>query len=265
MEKYQKAVWISWFLLFFLFAQGVDYELTGISELSISNNQYLVLFLSFCLLLSYVIPITVSALFLSVRWNLSVFYFLICLLIGAFVTGQPAAYGNEFLGNGLKQLFSSSETLSSWLDALTAPIIEEGIKGFCAVMLWLLVGKKDIKSALLIGIAVGLGFQIMEDVSYITEKAAADFSQIIPEAVNRITGSISSHWSYTGLFTLGAAGVLSKQLRSRSSYFYFFFPIILHFIWNSPINELPYISSLLTALTLIILLQLYLKLQKMEY
>ncbi|RTK77938.1 PrsW family intramembrane metalloprotease, partial [Enterococcus faecalis] len=85
----------------------------------------------------------------------------------------------------------------------------------------------------------------------------------------RISNAISSHWAYTGIFSTGIASILKKiQIFSKKDIYSFVVaPIILHFLWNSPMNEFSFkginlLPPILSVVTLLFVLKITLKLLK---
>lgn len=103
-------------------------------------------------------------------------------------------------------------------------------------------------SVLIIGAMVGLGFQVMENLSY-TVKAAVSYPlqrQLAPVLLNLLTrGFMSGLWShaaYTAIASFGVAWALlhpHRRMRARTwpAVLWFLIAWSLHFIWNSPLLE----------------------------
>jgi protease PrsW len=137
------------------------------------------------------------------------------LAIAAFVyggfaaTGAFALYGNNSMrslwGKGVSQAFAFD-----WSAALTAPVVEELAKGSGLILL-LAIAPKIIRTpfdGLIVGAFLGLGFQIIENIGYITASAAAGFGAdqtgaIAPTLGVRIFAGIASHWAYSAIFCAG--------------------------------------------------------------
>ncbi len=259
------------FLLLFFMAIGIDYEINSIGLLDVSNGDKLFVLIAILLLLVYILP----AIFLVFHYekHFSVpFYLLgIGLFFGSFVPGWLAAYGNEFAGNLTNIVSYGNNHVKEWLTALSAPIVEETVKACCALALIYLFNRRRPSEVFFIGACVGLGFQILEDVSYIVNQANESMKDLFPQTLLRISGAISSHWAYTGLFVLGLFCLLTKSTKfsAQKKYLWLFSPLVLHFLWNSPINQwlfgdISLVSAFLTAITLLLIFQTIRDLQQTE-
>ncbi|WP_086347978.1 PrsW family glutamic-type intramembrane protease [Candidatus Enterococcus clewellii] len=248
-------------LLFFILlsiAIGVEYELSSLSGLELSTGKYLEFLSSLALLAVYIIPICSLLVIVAGRWKVPKYIISLSIVSGAYATGWLAGYGNDYLLEGIKRIFGNSKALEDWSAALTAPFVEETIKLCCALIILYLLNQRNIQSAFVVGVSVGLGFQIIEDISYIIEAALDSFQKIVPTTIDRISGSISSHWSLTCIFTVAIFCVLSKNqtIHKRTKGLWLVSPISMHFIWNSPINDLPVVSAVLSAVTIMIIIQM---------
>jgi RsiW-degrading membrane proteinase PrsW (M82 family) len=135
------------------------------------------------------------------------------LAVAAFVYGAVAAIGAFALyGNGaVTALYAKvfgADFAFDWSAALTAPIDEELAKG-SGIVLLLLLAPRLIRSpfdGLIVGAFLGLGFQIVEDISYASLSAASDFGEPGATAdtlLVRTLSSVSSHWMFSAIFCAG--------------------------------------------------------------
>lgn len=144
------------------------------------------------------------------------------------------------------------DTLAAWAPALTAPIIEESSKGLCATLILVLCASvyHRISHALLLGMFVGFGFDISEDLSYATSSAIYSLDSDLAGAgvnlVGRIITAIPAHWAYTGLFTVGVLLLLPsfagrdhwpRGRRLAVAAALMFSAMFMHFVWNAPVPE----------------------------
>ncbi|EPI34258.1 PrsW family glutamic-type intramembrane protease [Enterococcus faecalis] len=240
----------------------MGYELSTLST-EISNSNYLKILLGI-----YIIPSILLLKMLSTTLKIRAYFISIGIFSGLFSSGWISGECNSNLENRLLNFFDSSEIIDKWSAAVTAPFVEEGFKVICVLMIVSLFQITDIKPIFLIGISVGLGFQIVEDISYIigeTNSSQLFFEQVFA----RISNAISSHWAYTGIFSTGIASILKKiQIFSKKDIYSFVVaPIILHFLWNSPMNEFSFkginlLPPILSVVTLLFVLKITLKLLK---
>ncbi|ALS01538.1 hypothetical protein ATZ33_09200 [Enterococcus silesiacus] len=254
---------ISLFLFILLSAIGVSYELDSIGLTNLNNSDYLVLFLTLLLLCLYIVPGGLLLNKYSNNFKISNYIIIIAIFGGAFIPGWLSAFGNEFGQNLIKALFEHTPTIASWMDSLTAPLVEETTKFLCVLAVIYLLKIKSLPEVFGVGVSVGLGFQIMEDVSYVVNAASESIQEVVPQVIIRISGSISSHWSYTGILSLGVICLLTKNksISKRDSYLWFIAPVVLHFLWNSPLNEYEFngisiVSAILTTLTILLVIQI---------
>ena len=127
-----------------------------------------------------------------------------------------------------------------WGAALVGPLDEEVIKG-AGVALLLVLYRDRLRRPLQIfavGAFAGLGFQVVENLSYAINFAMRDAQS---DAVGALTVSLiraffgfQSHWVYTGFFALGLALV---RIRPRLAALPIALSFLLHFWWNAPNGE----------------------------
>ncbi|MBM7642570.1 PrsW family intramembrane metalloprotease [Streptococcus loxodontisalivarius] len=173
------------------------------------------------------------------------------LIFGSCLIGCMAAYGNSIFSE-FWALILSKKTHASWEAALTAPFIEETLKALASFSLIYLLKPKSILQVLFIGAFVGLGFQVSEDISYITNTALEGKDPIIQQALIRISGAFASHWTYTAILTSNL--YLFKKQKKLADLALGLSPVLLHFLWDSPLTDIqttpPLVSPILTCLTL---------------
>ncbi|MGL4694495.1 PrsW family glutamic-type intramembrane protease [Enterococcus larvae] len=248
-------------LLFFILlsiAIGVEYEFNDLGGLELSTGNYLELLVTFFLLGVYILPICYLLVKYAGIWKIPKYIIPLSIVSGAYATGWLAGYGNDYLLEGLKHVFGSSKALEDWSAALTAPFVEEALKLCCGLVILYLLNRRNVQSAFIVGASVGLGFQIIEDISYIVMEAQESFQTVVPKTLERISGSISSHWSLTCIFSVAVICLLSKNqsIQKKTVRLCLVTPILFHFIWNSPINDLPLVSAVLSAFTIMIVIQI---------
>ncbi|OJG76133.1 hypothetical protein RV10_GL004194 [Enterococcus pallens] len=255
-----KNALILFFLLVIAFF-GLDYEFGNMADLGLTTQGYQQVFLAIFLLLLYVVPLLYFFHRIAKRWKVSMGLFPFIVFLGGFASGWIASFGNEGVSSGLTALFGHSALLKQWSDALSAPLVEEFSKGLFALCFIYLLKIQKPQAALLTGMEVGLGFQVIEDIAYIAEAADKSLRGVIPEVLNRISGSVSSHWVYTGIFTLGLFYLL-RHIKGQKAFLWILTPVLLHFLWNSPWNDSFWLGPVLNALTILLLIYLLLRLDK---
>lgn len=141
----------------------------------------------------------------------------------------------------------SPEFVAVWGPALAGPITEEFLK-LIGVLLLILVARNQFQtelSVLVVGAMAGLGFQVVENLSY-TVRAAMTFpleSQVLPVLLNLLTrGLLSGLWTHAAYTTVAAYGVAwflrhtERGLAPRIGIALLCFGLawFMHFFWNSP-------------------------------
>ncbi|WP_158635114.1 PrsW family intramembrane metalloprotease [Tsukamurella asaccharolytica] len=173
----------------------------------------------------------------------------------AFAWGAIGACGLALQINGF-----ASDAVSDVLDdpgatywgaALVGPLNEETIKG-AGVALLLVIFRDRLRRPLQIfavGAFAGLGFQVVENLSYAITFALRDAQSDVAGALTvtllRALFGFQSHWVYTGFFALGLALLRSRPalavLAVALSY-------LLHFWWNAPGGDDPMLAFALILL-----------------
>jgi RsiW-degrading membrane proteinase PrsW (M82 family) len=173
------------------------------------------------------------------------------MLAAAFAWGGLAATtlaisANSALFDLIAKLGSQS-LADRWGAAIAGPIDEETLKAL-GLLLLVLIAAAEIDTpidGLVYGAFIGLGFQIVEDFTYLTNPAFAGggFSQthVVWElfVVRGLIGGIWSHAAYTGLVGLGIGYLVSRPDVSRAwriavTVLAFAGACSMHFLWNSP-------------------------------
>jgi protease PrsW len=172
------------------------------------------------------------------------------LLIATFVWGAVAATTLSAIGNAgwgvVVARLAGPEFASRWTAALTAPIVEEMLKGIGVVLIVLIARDEvdDVMDGFVYGALCGLGFAVVEDVFYFIAVFGGDVGGVLQGFFIRVIASgLYSHVLYTGLVGMAVGILISRRderpLRERAR------PAVLlagaavlgHFLWNSPILE----------------------------
>jgi RsiW-degrading membrane proteinase PrsW (M82 family) len=148
--------------------------------------------------------------------------------------------------------------------AYSAGIWEEVAKGLAVLLLYLVMRDEfdDVVDGIVYGAAVGLGFNFMESVTYMTHLYAVFSGQGSGQAVfaaasqwysRQVLGLFFSHATYTAL--VGAGIGLARQLPSRrdrvlSILSGFLAAIAAHFAWDAWVAYFPISSSPLALVEL---------------
>jgi len=149
---------------------------------------------------------------------------------------------------GLCAKLVSPTFAAEWGPAVAGPISEEFLK-LIGVVLIMQIARNQFQtphSVLILGALSGLGFQVVENLSY-TVNAAVNYptnSQLAPVAHNFVMrGLLNGLWSHAAYTTVAAFGVvcfkfrrdLRTSLRVLLFLQYFLLAWALHFVWNSPL------------------------------
>ena len=175
----------------------------------------------------------------------------ISLLAAAFVWGAVAATTLSAIGNAGWALvvarLGGPELATRWSSAITAPFVEETLKGLGVVMIVLIAREEvdDRMDGFVYGALCGLGFAVVEDVFYFLAVFGGDVTGVLEGFFVRVIASgLYSHVLYTGLIGM-AVGVMAARredrparTRLRTTIPLVLAAVIGHFLWNSPILEL---------------------------
>ncbi|AKS33887.1 PrsW family intramembrane metalloprotease [Mycolicibacterium goodii] len=171
--------------------------------------------------------------------------------LGATVAVPMAITGNTSLA-ALWGLVFDPDVLASWSPSLCAPIIEESAKLMCALVLLMLCASvlTRIAHALLVGMFVGLGFDLMEDLGYASGSAIQSLDSDIAGAGSsllvRAFTAVPAHWSYTSLTAVGALLLLpsfagrdqwAARGRVPAAVGLLLAGPLMHFVWDAPLPD----------------------------
>ena len=172
------------------------------------------------------------------------------LLAAAFVWGAVAATTLSAVGNAGWSLVIARivgpDLATRWSAALTAPIVEEVLKGLGVVMIVLIARDEvdDRMDGFVYGALCGLGFAVVEDVFYFLAVFGGDVGGVWKGFFVRVIASgLYSHVLYTGLVGM-AVGVVAarRDARPLGDRLRVAVPLVVaavagHFLWNSPILD----------------------------
>ncbi len=178
------------------------------------------------------------------------------LLAGTALGGTAALVmamnGNEALG-GVWSRYLSPEIMAEWEPALTAPFVEEAAKAMCVAVILVLCSAvfHRISHALLVGMFVGFGFDIVEDLTYATREAIysldSDIAGAGPNLIQRVLTAVPAHWAYTALAAVGVLLLLPTcsgvPAWSHTRRVLLALPLLaaasfMHFVWDAPSGSL---------------------------
>ena len=246
------------FVFILLMCIGLQYETLYYIDGSMSGTEYGVMGLSILVALFYMVPAIYCLYRIGKRWETPKKALTLSLLGGLFISGWLSSFANTYIHNLLTARFPDSSFLNALENAIVAPLVEEPLKLLPLAFVLYLIPVKKLKSVFLLGIASGLGFQIIEDISYIRTDLSEGLAYTLSRILERVTSAIASHWTFSGLAILGIY-LLYRAYRGQKAmikpgFSYLGLAFGTHFLFNSPIVELetevPLAFPLVTAITL---------------
>ena len=106
------------------------------------------------------------------------------------------------------------EFAARWTAALTAPFVEEILKGLGVVLIYLIAPDEfdDMMDGFVYGAVCGLGFAVVEDVFYFMGVFGGHPSGVLQGFFVRVVSSgLYSHVLYTGLVGMGIGYFVSRR------------------------------------------------------
>ncbi|MEU4706635.1 PrsW family intramembrane metalloprotease [Nocardia salmonicida] len=187
------------------------------------------------------------------------------LLVVAFLWGGFAAtwamasYANTALIGIYGKLFGYAWA-RDWGAALAAPFTEETAKGF-GLLLLIALAPRLVRTAFdgfVLGAFLGLGFEILEDISYGLNSGASQFGANQVDAslgtvLLRVVTGATGHMIYTALFCAGLVYLLGRPAQTRlvgRGLLLIATAMLLHGVWDAQAN---FSSSGAAAIGLIVL------------
>jgi RsiW-degrading membrane proteinase PrsW (M82 family) len=202
--------------------------------------------LSWALLALYALPVFLLVYLLDLyeREPLS-------LVIGATLWGGVAAttlagYANDGWGLVVARV-GGPAFAARWTAALTAPLVEETLKGLGVVLIYLIAPGEidDMMDGFVYGAVCGLGFAVVEDVFYFMGVFGGRPSGVLKGFFVRVVASgLYSHVLYTGLVGMGIGYFVSRRtqrpLGRRVAVVAGLSAVAVsaHFLWDSPLLDL---------------------------
>ena len=210
--------------------------------------QYLEVYSAFLPLLIYIVPFGIFVKQIGVKCEMNSWELLTAVFCGALI---PSAFAGEVNG-GLDDLMKSMMGHSyseAWLGSLEAGIAEELLKLGATALLLYVWKRKSFRQYLLTGMCVGMGFQIEEDISYITESGFKNVNDAFPTALDRISGALGSHWCYAAVTAAGLYLIVraSGKNHRRKGLGWILLVMADHFLYDSPIGDINLFNAILTA------------------
>lgn len=238
----QPAFW----LYALLFAIGAWFFLDQQSMMSALSTAYL---LSWALVLIYAIPVALVIYRLDLFEREPKILVAAALVWGGVIATSLAAEANSAWLEVLGKVASPGFT-SEWGKAIVGPGVEETLKLSGVVILYLIASDEfdGPMDGFVYGAMVGLGFTVVEDVSYFINAVAA-----APGAVDQagpvfdtfiirvVGGGLYGHVLFTGLTGTGFAYLMTRplagDLRRVGALACIAAGVAAHVVWNSPLMD----------------------------
>ena len=199
--------WVGLAAFLFLFLVGPFAEFGNMDRGTIHHapqlaEHYQTMLLCFSLLLIYLVPFFLFVRYTRMRAGVPRWLVVLAFASGLFIPSWIAGELND-AADDLLRLLASKSFVSTWGDAIEAPLVEETLKLLTVVAVLGLAGRRDGRDWLVGGMCVGMGFQFSEDLGYIEDQIVAGhhgFETAVPVTLDdRISGALVSHWTYTAL------------------------------------------------------------------
>jgi protease PrsW len=167
----------------------------------------------------------------------------VAFLWGGFAaTSAMAANANDAILALYGKTFGQVWALN-WGPGLAAPFTEEWAKG-SGLLLLIALAPRQVRTAfdgLILGAFIGLGFQIVEDITYAMTSAGTQFgaNQVgasIGTIVLRMVSGVAAHILYSAIFCAGVVYLLGRPAEPRKIWrglLLIAIPMLLHGTWDS--------------------------------
>jgi RsiW-degrading membrane proteinase PrsW (M82 family) len=201
--------------------------------------------LSWGLLALYALPVLTLVYLLDLYEKEPVPLLLAALVWGGVAATTLAGLANTGWGLVVARL-GGPEFAARWTAALTAPPIEETMKGLGVVVIYLIARDEvdDAMDGFVYGAACGLGFAVVEDVFYFMGVFGGQPSGVVHGFIVRVLASgLYSHVLYTGLVGMGIGyavsrrGTASRRRRIVVCSALVGAALFAHFLWDSPLLD----------------------------
>lgn len=221
-----------------------------IREQSLMSSLMTAWLLSWGLVLAYAVPVAVIVYRLDLFEREPKLVLAAAVVWGAVIATSMAAQANDAWLSILGKV-ASPDLASQWGAAIVGPGVEETLKLAGVVTLFLIVPTEfdGVMDGFVYGAMVGLGFTVVEDVSYFITAVATvpgTFDQSGPVfdtfLIRVVGGGLYGHVLFTGLTGLGFAYIATRRSVALSSRLWrgglcIVAGVAAHAIWNSPWME----------------------------
>lgn len=242
---YRRRRWwvgLTAFLFLFLvgpFAMFGDMDRGTIHHASQLAEHYQTMLLCFSLLLLYLVPFCVFVRYTRMRAGVPRWLVVLAFASGLFIPGWIAGELND-AADVLLRAATSKAFVSTWGDAVEAPLVEETLKLLTVLAVLGLAGRHGGRDWLVGGMCVGMGFQLNEDLGYIVDQVASAHhgyeTAVAVTLGDRVSGALVSHWTYTALAAV-AVWLFFCQRRRLRGLLLVLAPLLSHAAWDTPLSD----------------------------
>jgi protease PrsW len=207
--------------------------------------------LSWALVLVYAVPVALAIYWLDLFEREPKLMLAAAVIWGGVISTSLAAYANEAWLSVLGKI-GSPEFVAAWGTAIVGPGVEETLKLMGVVVLFLMASAEfdGVLDGFVYGAMVGLGFTVVEDVSYFIRHVVDTASTTVDQAgpvidtflIRVVGGGLYGHVLFTGLTGTGFAYLVTKRStplprRIAGAALCMAAGVTAHVVWNSPWME----------------------------
>lgn len=222
-----------------------------IQEESLMSSLMPAFALSWALVLVYAVPVALTIYWLDLFEREPKLMLAAAVIWGGVIATSLAAYANEAWLSVLGKM-GSPEFVAAWGTAIVGPGVEETLKLMGVVVLFLIASAEfdGVLDGFVYGAMVGLGFTVVEDVSYFIRHVVDAASTTVDQAgpvidtflIRVVGGGLYGHVLFTGLTGTGFAYLVTKRStpmprRIAGAALCMAAGVTAHVVWNSPWME----------------------------
>ncbi len=218
-----------------------------VEEQSLMSSLTTAFVLSWALVLAYAVPVALAIYWLDLFEREPKILVAAAILWGGVIATSFAAYANEAWLSILGKV-ASADLTAQWGSAIVGPGVEETLKLMGVVIIFLIASSEfdGVMDGFVYGAMVGLGFTVVEDVSYFINAVAAlpgmvDQSGPVLDTflIRVVGGGLYGHVLFTGLTGTGFAYFVTQRSapmpkRWIGAGLCIAAGISAHVVWNSP-------------------------------
>jgi len=207
--------------------------------------------LSWALVLVYAVPVAVAIYWLDLFEREPKLMLAAAVIWGGVIATSLAAYANEAWLSVLGKI-GSPDFVAAWGTAIVGPGVEETLKLMGVVVLFLIASAEfdGVLDGFVYGAMVGLGFTVVEDVSYFIRHVVDTANTTVDQAgpvidtflIRVVGGGLYGHVLFTGLTGTGFAYLVTRRSvamprRIAGAALCMVAGVTAHVVWNSPWME----------------------------